>query len=57
MGLLDKFKNSAKKAKGNVKEATGDATDNDRMKAEGRVEHAEGSFKQAGENVKDTLDE
>jgi len=38
MGLDDKIKNAAEKAKGEAKEAVGDATDNERLQAEGRAE-------------------
>ena len=34
---------------------TGDATGNDRLKAEGQKDQASGNLKQAGENVKDVF--
>jgi uncharacterized protein YjbJ (UPF0337 family) len=55
MGLMDKAKNEAEIAKGKVKEGVGDATDNERMQAEGETDQASGNMKQAGEKVKDTF--
>ena len=46
-------------AKGRVKEAAGDLTDDDSLKSEGKVDRAEGSIKDkvddAGDKVKDAL--
>ena len=55
MGLEDKAKNQAETAKGKVKEGVGDATDNERMQAEGEADQGSGNMKQAGEKVKDTF--
>jgi len=55
MGLTDKAKNEAEIAKGKVKEGVGDATDNERMQAEGETDQASGNLKQAGEKVKDAF--
>jgi uncharacterized protein YjbJ (UPF0337 family) len=55
MGLMDKAKNEAEIAKGKVKEGVGDATDDERMQAEGETDQASGNVKQAGEKVKDTF--
>ena len=55
MGLDDKIKNAAEKATGQGKEAVGDATGDEQLKAEGQGDQAKGSLKQAGENVKDAL--
>jgi uncharacterized protein YjbJ (UPF0337 family) len=55
MGLTDKAKNEAEIAKGKVKEGVGDATDNERMQAEGETDQASGNVKQAGEKVTDTF--
>src|SRR5665648_422108 len=55
MGLDDKIKNTAEETKGKAKEAVGDATDNERLQAEGRAEKAGAHIKQAGENVKDAF--
>jgi uncharacterized protein YjbJ (UPF0337 family) len=53
MGLDDKIKNKAQEAGGKIKEEYGDATDNERLEAEGKAEQAESKFRQAGEEVKD----
>lgn len=55
MGMTDKAKNEAEIAKGKVKEGVGDATDNERMQAEGEADQASGNMKQAGEKVKDAF--
>jgi uncharacterized protein YjbJ (UPF0337 family) len=55
MGLEDKAKNQAEIAKGKVKEGVGDATDNERLQAEGEADQASGNMKQAGEKVKDVF--
>jgi uncharacterized protein YjbJ (UPF0337 family) len=55
MGLMDKAKNEAEIAKGKVKEGVGDATDDERMQAEGETDQASGNVKQAGEKVKDAF--
>jgi uncharacterized protein YjbJ (UPF0337 family) len=55
MGTTDKVKNTAQSAKGSVKEATGRATNNRDLEAEGMVDKAAGDLKQAGEKVKDAF--
>lgn len=55
MGLDDKIKNAAQEATGKAKEAVGDATDNERLEAEGHADRTEANLKQAGENVKDAF--
>jgi uncharacterized protein YjbJ (UPF0337 family) len=62
MGLDDKIKNDATDAKGKVKEATGSATGDDSLEAEGKGDQSEAKVKEAGrhakeaaENVKDTF--
>lgn len=55
MSGADKIKNAAEKAAGKGKEAVGDVTGNDKLKAEGKIDQADANLKQAGENVKDTL--
>jgi len=42
-------------AKGRVKEAAGDLTNNDDLKREGKVDKAAGKVKDAVDNVKDKL--
>ena len=55
MGAVDKVKNKAQAAKGNVKEKTGKATNNRSLEAKGKGGKASGNLKQAGEKVKDAL--
>jgi uncharacterized protein YjbJ (UPF0337 family) len=53
MSAVDKIKNKAEELLGQGKEATGEATNNDSLKAEGQADQASGNAKQAGEKVKD----
>jgi uncharacterized protein YjbJ (UPF0337 family) len=53
MGLDDKIENKAEELKGQGKEAVGQATDDDELKAEGQFDQAKGNIKQAGEKIKD----
>jgi uncharacterized protein YjbJ (UPF0337 family) len=55
MGLGDKIHNAAEKLRGKGQEATGDATGNDRLKAEGKGHQVKADLKQAGEKVKDAF--
>ena len=55
MGMGDKISNAAQNAKGNIKEGLGDATDNERMEAEGKAEQVGADIRQAGENAKDAF--
>jgi uncharacterized protein YjbJ (UPF0337 family) len=55
MSAVDKIKNKAEELLGQGKEAAGDATDNDRLKAEGQGDQASANTKQAGEKVKDVF--
>ncbi|MFD6444085.1 MULTISPECIES: CsbD family protein [unclassified Promicromonospora] len=55
MGIDDKLKNTAEDVTGKVKEATGKATDDEELEAEGRTDQAKASLKKAGENVKDVF--
>ena len=55
MGLGDKISNAAEEAKGKVKEGVGDATDNERLEAEGKADQAGANLKHAGETVKDAF--
>ncbi|CBT75762.1 MULTISPECIES: CsbD family protein [Glutamicibacter] len=53
MGLGDKIQNKAQEVSGKVKKSVGDATDNERLQAEGVKDQAAAKAKQAGESVKD----
>lgn len=55
MGLDDKMKNAAENATGKAKEAVGDATDNERLQAEGQADQTRADLKQAGEKAKDAF--
>jgi uncharacterized protein YjbJ (UPF0337 family) len=55
MGLTDKMENAKDDAAGKAKEATGKATDDERLEAEGRADQTEADLKQAGEKVKDAF--
>lgn len=55
MGTDDKVSNATQEASGKVKEAVGDATNDDSMKADGKADQAGANLKQAGEKVKDAL--
>ncbi|MDO5700212.1 MAG: CsbD family protein [Bowdeniella nasicola] len=55
MGLGDKIKNAAEEAKGKVKEAVGDLTDDKSMEAEGNKDQASANLKQTGEDIKDAF--
>jgi uncharacterized protein YjbJ (UPF0337 family) len=45
----------ADKAKGRIKEAAGDLTDDDELKREGKVDQAAGKVKEKVDDVKDRL--
>jgi uncharacterized protein YjbJ (UPF0337 family) len=55
MGLDDDIKHNLEDAKGKAKEAVGDATDNERLQAEGVADQASAKIKKAGDDVKDAL--
>ena len=55
MGWDDKVENAKDKAVGTAKEKTGQATDNERLEAEGKTEQGTADLKQAGEKVKDAV--
>jgi uncharacterized protein YjbJ (UPF0337 family) len=57
MGKKNKARNLAQVAKGKVKEATGKSVGNEQLEAEGNIDQVEGNLKQAGEKVKDALQE
>jgi len=51
----DKAKNTTQATKGRIKEAAGDITGNDQLKAKGEADQVKGNLKQAGEKVKDVF--
>ncbi len=55
MGFDDKLENTSRDASGKAKEATGKATDNERLEGEGKVEQSEADLRRAGEKVKDAF--
>ena len=56
MGLADKAQNAAEDLGGKAKEEFGDATDNERLEAEGQGDQTKAKVSQAGEKVKDAVD-
>ena len=55
MTTTDKAKNSGQQAKGKLKEAAGKATGDKDLRAKGKADQTKASLKQAGEKVKDAL--
>jgi uncharacterized protein YjbJ (UPF0337 family) len=55
MGNDDKMANKGEGMLGKAKEKLGDATDNDRLQAEGKGDQSKADIKQAGEKVKDAF--
>ena len=55
MGLGDKINNKAEELKGKGKEATGKATGDKELEAEGHADQVKGNLKQAGEKIKDVF--
>ena len=51
----NKTRNTAQKVKGQVMEAAGAVTGNERLEAEGRADKTKASLKQAGEKLKDAF--
>jgi uncharacterized protein YjbJ (UPF0337 family) len=52
----DRVEGSARQAKGNVKEAAGKATGDEKLKAEGRTDRTAGKAQNAVGGLKDTID-
>jgi uncharacterized protein YjbJ (UPF0337 family) len=55
MSGTDKARNKAEEIKGKAKKATGKATGNEELEAEGKADQVKGAAKQAGEKVKDVF--
>ncbi len=53
MAGLEDIKNAGEKLAGKAQEAVGNATDNDKLKAEGQTDQAKASAKQGVTDVKD----
>ena len=51
----NKTRNATQKVKGQLKEATGRVTGDERLEAEGRADKTRANLKQAGEKVKDAF--
>jgi uncharacterized protein YjbJ (UPF0337 family) len=51
----NKTRNKVQELKGKIKEATGRATGNRRLKAQGRADQTKASLKQAAERIKDAF--
>jgi len=55
MGAVDKAKNEAQVAKGQVKETAGHVSGDSELEAKGKGDKAAGNLKQAGEKLKDAV--
>ncbi|WP_139346635.1 CsbD family protein [Sinomonas mesophila] len=55
MGMDDKIRNKAEELSGKAKERLGEATDDERLEAEGQAEQTKAGLKQAGEHLKDAV--
>jgi uncharacterized protein YjbJ (UPF0337 family) len=55
MGMGDDIKHNAEELKGKAKEGIGEATDNDRLEAEGKGDQAGAKIKKVGDDVKDVF--
>jgi uncharacterized protein YjbJ (UPF0337 family) len=51
----NKTRNTTQKVKGQLKEAAGAVTGNERLEAEGRGDKTKANLKQAGEKIKDAF--
>jgi uncharacterized protein YjbJ (UPF0337 family) len=55
VATIDKAKNTAQRAKGEVKEAAGRVTVDARLRAKGKADQRKGNLKQAGQKLKDAV--
>jgi uncharacterized protein YjbJ (UPF0337 family) len=55
MGLHDAADNKIEDLRGKAKEATGRATDDDELEAQGKADQAKADVKRAGEKLKDAF--
>jgi len=56
MGGMDDAKHNTEKLVGKAKEGIGDATDNESLEAEGKLDQAKAEAKKLGDDVKDAFD-
>ncbi|GAA1791938.1 CsbD family protein [Agromyces lapidis] len=57
MGTEDKMGNAAERMAGKAKEGVGKLTDDERLEAEGKADQVKADVKDAGEKVKDAVDD
>lgn len=55
MSAADKIKNAAEDLTGKAKEAIGNATNNDKLAAEGQADQVKAGAKKTGEDIKDAF--
>ena len=55
MGTDDKTRNKVEEIRGRAKEEIGDATDDEALERQGRIDRGKADVKQAGEKVKDAF--
>ena len=56
MGAMDDAKHNMEKMAGKAKEGIGDATDNESLEAEGKMDQVKADAKKVGDDVKDAFD-
>ena len=56
MGAMDDAKHNAEKLVGKAKEGIGDATDNEKLQAEGKLDQVKADAKKVGDDVKDAFE-
>ena len=57
MATDDKLRNQGEELKGKAKESLGRATDDEELEATGRTDQTKANLKQAGEKVKDAIND
>lgn len=56
MGVMDDAKHNTEKLVGKAKEHIGDATGNEKLEAEGKIDQVKADAKKVGDDVKDAFD-
>nr|WP_309065006.1 CsbD family protein [Microbacterium sp.] len=56
MGAMDDAKHNMEKMAGKAKEGLGDATDNEDLQAEGKMDQVKADAKKVGDDIKDAFD-